>query len=79
MYHASLYGGAIAVRELPVNNGRQLVPEIPISRLVLVPVSKGAAPTQVVRGMLSMDGERISLVVGIWQKVAGVLVREMGF
>ncbi len=75
-YLASTYGGAIAVRQ---DAEGALVPERPVYRLQASVDGDRAAPSQLLRGTLHLEGERASVAVRLWRTVYAVLVRESGF
>lgn len=78
---ASLYGGTVAVREdsLQPDGSRELVPETPVYRVRLAPVGEQSAPTQVVRGQVVLEGERVGLAAQLWRRTLGLAIRESGF
>jgi len=71
---ASVHGGAIAVRQ--AQDGA-LVPEEPVYRIRLQP-ARDAAPSQLTRGAVRIDATRASVLGRVWQRAAGLLVRESG-
>lgn len=72
---ASVYGGPLPVRALQSGG---LVPEIPVYRVRLEPLSP-VDPHPMLRGRVLIEGERESLAARAWRQLLGVLVRESGF
>ncbi|MDP3516673.1 MAG: HlyD family efflux transporter periplasmic adaptor subunit [Pseudohongiella sp.] len=75
-YLASTQGGPIAVRE---DTDAQLVPEQPVYLVRAAPLEERAAPGQITRGTLHIQGSRESPLQQIWRTVVAVLIRESGF
>lgn len=86
-YLASAHGGGIAVAQRRGRKtdaaaqvaGSALVPREAVYRMTLAPAGDVAAPTQVLRGTVMLDGEARSLIARLWRSAAAVLVRESGF
>ncbi len=74
-YLASLYGGAVPVRE---DANHTLRPEISIYRITLRLVEPPPRWNQAVRGTVLVEGPRISLVQHVWEKGVRILIRESG-
>ena len=75
-YLASTQGGRIAVRQ---DEQGRLLPDSPIYRVQAVPVSVEQAPEQRLRGLLKLEGERVSIMSRILRSAYAVLIRESGF
>ena len=74
---ASTTGGMIAVRE----NARtgKLVPNEAIYEIILKPSQPLPKLEQNIRGMMFLDGVRISPVERLWDQLVVVFIRESGF
>ena len=75
-YLASVFDGDIVVRQ---DGQGALIPEHSVYRVVLRPAEPMAAPDQVVRGVVRVEGEARSFADRIWRAFAAVLIRESGF
>ncbi|MEM7542429.1 MAG: HlyD family efflux transporter periplasmic adaptor subunit, partial [Pseudomonadota bacterium] len=75
-YLQSLHNGAVAVR---MDSDGHPIPETSVYRINLIPEKSGALPPRVVRGVASINGERVSIARRAYERIAGVLVRESGF
>ncbi len=75
-YLASLFGGDIPVREDQEGN---LFPESAVYRVVLDVNNHAFTNTQVIRGLIHIEGEPKSLLERIRDFTVTVLIREMGF
>lgn len=73
---ASTHGGQIAVRQ---SSKGSLIPEKPIYRILLASEEALVAPSQIVRGVVKLDGEKVSLLNRFIRFALGVLIRESGF
>ncbi len=73
---ASTHGGAIAVR---ADAGGNLLPQKAVYRVILHPDAESAAPDQVIRGSVRVEGEALSHAERAWRAAAAVLIRESGF
>ena len=74
-YLASLYGGAVPVRE---DANRRLKPETSVYRVTLHLVQPPPRWSQAVRGTVLVKGPRISFAQRLWEQSARVLIRESG-
>ena len=74
-YLASLYGGAVPVRE---DATRRLKPEISVYRVTLHLVDSPPRWSQAVRGTVLVQGPRISFAQRAWEQSARILIRESG-
>jgi putative peptide zinc metalloprotease protein len=74
-YLASLYGGAVPVRE---DAARKLRPEISVYRVTLHLVETPPQWNQAVRGTVLVEGPRVSLAQRVWEQGARVFIRESG-
>ena len=74
-YLASLYGGEVPVRE-DVNH--KLRPETSVYRITLRLTGPPPRWNQAVRGMVLVEGPRISFAQRVWEKGVRVLIRESG-
>lgn len=70
---ASIYGGGVAVRK---DSDNKLVPETAIYRAVLVPQDRGVHAARRLRGAVSIDGERTSLIAQIYRRAVALVIRE---
>lgn len=79
-YLASTFGGPIAVRPPKSSQDKSvaLVPDETVYRVTLVPDDGRAAPTAVVRGVVTMRGETASIVMRLWRSFLAVAIRESG-
>jgi putative peptide zinc metalloprotease protein len=74
-YLASLYGGAVPVRE---DAARKLRPETSVYRVTLHLVETPPQWNQAVRGTVLVEGPRVSLAQRVWEQGARVFIRESG-
>jgi len=77
---AATQGGSIAVETAsapPSARSPGLKPLDAIYRVTLAP--EGAAPAQVVRGVVRVEAEARSLAIHFWRTAVAVLIREAGF
>ena len=72
---ASVYGGGIAVRKDATN---RLQPESAIYRAVLTPKQPGAALPKRLRGTVSIEADRTSLIARIYRRAVSIVIREGG-
>lgn len=75
-YLASVYGGPIAVR---VDQNDRLIPDNPVYRIRLEPEGNRDAPEQLLRGTVSIEGSRESIIGNLWRSFISVIIRESGF
>ena len=74
-YLASLYAGPVPVRQDDQGN---IKPESSIYRVTLDVEDTDEPWTQVVRGLVQVEGESRSVVRQLWEHVAAVFIRESG-
>ncbi len=74
-YLASLYSGPVPVRQ---DDQGKIKPEASIYRVTLDVEDDGEPWTQVVRGLVHVEGESRSAVRQLWEHVAAVFIRESG-
>jgi putative peptide zinc metalloprotease protein len=74
-YLASLYGGEVPVRE---DVYHKLRPETSVYRVTLRLVESSPKWNQAVRGIVLVEGPRVSLAQHAWRKVARIFIRESG-
>ena len=74
-YLASLYGGAVPVRE---DANHRLKPEMSVYRVTLRLVGSPPRWNQAVRGTVLVKGPQISLAQRVWGPIARILIRESG-
>ncbi len=74
-YLASLYGGAVPVRE---DADRKLRPETSVYRVTLRLTESSPRWNQAVRGTVLVEGPRISLARRTWENGIRLLIRESG-
>ena len=75
-YHASVYGGAVAVRR---DDSGRLVPESAVYRLKLQPVDPMPQLDRIVRGIVQIEGEPQSLLRRGYESLASAIVRGSAF
>jgi putative peptide zinc metalloprotease protein len=74
-YLASLYGGDVAVQE---DAQHRLKPETSVYRITLHFVDSPPRWNQAVRGVVLVNGPRISFAQRVWQQSARIFIRESG-
>jgi len=72
---ASIYGGGIAVRK---DAAGKLQPESAIYRAVLTPKRPGLALPKRLRGTVTIEADRTSLIARIYRRAVSVVIREGG-
>jgi putative peptide zinc metalloprotease protein len=73
---ASIFGGGVAVRKEP--DGR-MVPQAAVYRVVLdLTGDTRHAAGELRRGTVHIEGDRVSPIARIWQRVVAVVMREAG-
>jgi len=76
-YFASIFGGEIAVRQ---DKDNHLVPETSVYRVKLdIQGESTQHPTQVIRGIVHVEGESKSFARRVYEIIAAALVRGSGF
>lgn len=75
-YHASIYGGNIAVSR---NNHGKLIINETLYRILLKPVNDTVLTDQLSRGIVRITGTPESIIKRSWKYVSAVLLRESGF
>ena len=74
-YLASLYGGEVPVRE---DVYHKLRPETSVYRVTLRLVESSPKWNQAVRGIVLVEGPRVSFAERAWRKVVRIFIRESG-
>jgi putative peptide zinc metalloprotease protein len=75
-YSASLYGGAVAVRQ---NENKQMTVHESLYRVRLAPQGGTGLPPRITRGSVRLHVASESLISRIWRLVSAVFIRESGF
>ena len=75
---ASTDGGPLPVRKDPVPGHARLAPEGAVYRAVLVPSDNRTAPVVRIRGHVSIEAARESILSRTWRRVTSVVMREAG-
>ncbi len=73
---SSMHGGAVAVK---LDADSMAVPVNAQYLVTMTPALGKNPPSQIVRGVVNIDGEAVSFLSRTWKHATGILIRETGF